>query len=186
MPYAHLHVHSQFSLLDGAIPIKRLAPAAADLGQSAVALTDHCNLYGAVTFHKSCKSAGVHPVIGAGLWVQPEGVAYQDPRRSQGGYHLVCLVEDRRGYENLCKLITDAIFDGMYYKPRVDLDRLQAHREGLLFLTSGLRGPIRSALLEGQPDQARERIQLLGERLGGDRLFLELQDTGLADEAQLN
>ncbi len=186
MAFVHLHVHSQFSLLDGAIPIKKLAPAAAALGQSAVALTDHCNLYGAVTFHQSCKAAGVHPVIGAGLWVQPEGVDYRDPRRAHGGYHLVCLVEDQRGYQNLCRLITDAIFDGMYYKPRVDLEQLQAHKDGLIFLTSGLRGPIRSAILHGHPEDARAQVQALGERLGADRLFLELQDTGLADEAALN
>ena len=186
MAFVHLHVHSQYSLLDGAIRLGALAPAAASLGQRAVALTDHCNLYGAVTFHKSCQGAGVHPVIGAGLWVQPEGVAFRDPRRAAGGYHLVCLVEDQRGYENLCKLVTDAIFEGMYYKPRVDLDRLQAHSDGLIFLTSGLRGPIRGSLLEGRDDEARERLQALGERLGPERLFLELQDTGLAEEATVN
>ncbi len=186
MAFVHLHVHSQYSLLDGAIPIKALAPAAAALGQRAVALTDHCNLYGAVSFHKSCKDAGVHPIIGAGLWVQPEGVAYADPRRGSGGYHLVCLVEDQQGYQNLCRLVTDAIFDGMYYKPRVDLDQLQERREGLFFLTSGLRGPVRSAVLDGREEVARERVQELAERLGPDRLYLELQDTGLAQEAPLN
>jgi DNA polymerase-3 subunit alpha len=186
LAYVHLHVHSQFSLLDGAVPIGGLASAAADLGQSAVALTDHCNLYGAVTFHKSCKAAGIHPVIGAGLWVQPEGIAYQDPRRASGGYHVICLVQDDQGYKNLCRLITDAIFEGMYYKPRVDLDRLQAHRDGLVFLTSGLRGPVRSSLVEGRPEEARAKIQALGDRLGSERLFLELQDTGLTDEGALN
>ncbi|MCP4807535.1 MAG: DNA polymerase III subunit alpha [Proteobacteria bacterium] len=183
MGFAHLHVHSQFSLLDGAIPIKKLAPRAAELGQSSVALTDHCNLYGAVQFHKSCKGAGVHPVFGSGLWVQPDGQSVKDPAGQLGGYHLVCLIENQVGYKNLCALITEAIFDGMFYKPRVDLTLLEKYREGLIVLTSGLRGPVRADLARGRTDEARWRVEQLGEIFGPDNLFLELQDVGFdADE----
>ena len=174
--FAHLHVHSQFSLLDGAIPIKKLAPAVAALGQSAVALTDHCNLYGAVPFHKSCKAAGVHPVFGSGLWVQEEGVDFKDPEGQFGGYHILLLIENDAGYENLCKLITKAIFDGMYYKPRVDLTQLQSHSEGLIALTSGMRGPIRGLLARGERQRAMERATRLAEVFGDQHLFLEMQD----------
>jgi DNA polymerase-3 subunit alpha len=121
MGFVHLHVHSQFSLLDGALTIEALAPAVKAIGQTGVALTDHTNLYGAVTFHKACKEQGLHPVFGAGLWVQPEGVGYKDPANELGGYHLIALIEDKAGYQNLNQLITRAIFDGIYYKPRIDL-----------------------------------------------------------------
>ena len=176
MAFAHLHVHSQFSLLDGAIPIKKLAPAVAELGQKAVALTDHCNLYGAVPFHKSCKSAGVHPVFGSGLWVQEEGVDFKDPEGQFGGYHMLLLIENDAGYKNLCKLITEAIFDGMYYKPRVDLRQLEQHSEGLIALTSGMRGPIRGLLARGERQRATDRARRLAEIFGDQHLFLEMQD----------
>ncbi|MCB9759160.1 MAG: DNA polymerase III subunit alpha [Alphaproteobacteria bacterium] len=186
MAFAHLHVHSQFSLLDGAIPIKKLAPAVAELGQPAVALTDHCNLYGAVTFDKSCKEAGVRPVFGAGLWVQPEGVAFEDPAGAFGGYHALFLIEDDAGYRNLSQLITTAIFDGIYYKPRVDLALLRRHKDGLIVLTSGMRGPIRGALAQGDPQTARARLEQLADIFGAEHLFVELQDVGFDGEAEAN
>ena len=186
MAFVHLQVHSQFSLLDGAIPLEDLAPAVAKLGQTAVALTDHCNLYGAITFDKACKEHHLHPVHGAGLWVQPEGVAYQDPAGLLGGYHLVVLVEDSVGYGNLSALITKAIFNGLYYKPRVDLSLLAEHREGLIVLSSGLRGPVRGHLVGERPDLARLRLSELRDIFGPDHLFVELQDGGLPGEELAN
>ncbi len=186
MAFAHLHVHSQYSLLDGAIPLEQLAPAVAGMGQTAVALTDHCNLYGAVQFHKSCKAAGIKGVIGSGLWVQPEGRDFKDPRGQRGGYHLVALVEDAKGYRNLSQLITQAIFDGMYYKPRVDLDMLRRYRDGLIFLTSGMRGPVRTHLRQGAPDRARRSLEQLCEIIAPDNLLVELQDTGFEGEELAN
>jgi len=185
MAFAHLHVHSQFSLLDGAVPIKKLGPAAAELGQSAVALTDHCNLYGAVAFDKSCKGL-IQPVFGSGLWWQPEGLAHTSDRKEQAAWHLVALIEDQQGYQNLCKLITAAIFDGMYYKPRIDSDQLAAHREGLMWLTSGARGPVKGPALEGRPEQASHHLEQLARLLGPEQLFVELQDVGLDGELEAN
>ncbi|MEE2749921.1 MAG: DNA polymerase III subunit alpha [Myxococcota bacterium] len=186
MAFAHLHVHSQFSLLDGAIPIKQLAPAVAALGQEAVALTDHCNLYGAVTFDKTCKSAGVKPVFGAGIWVDPLGLAHRPTSAKDAGYHLLCLVENEQGYLNLCNLITTAIFDGMHYKPRVDLEGLRAHSEGLIALTSGSRGPIRSPFLSGREEKAAELMEPLVGIFDSDHLYVELQDVGLPRDVEAN
>lgn len=186
MAFAHLHVHSQFSLLDGAIPIKKLAPAADALGLNAVALTDHCNLYGAVPFHKSTKGTGVHPVFGSGIWIQEEGQDYQDPQGQLGGYHLLLLIKDEHGYKNLCKLITDAIFDGMFYKPRVGLEHLRKHSEGLICLTSGMRGPVRGLLAAGEADKARARTERLAEIFGDQHLYLELQDVAFQGDDLAN
>ena len=186
MAFAHLHVHSQYSLLDGAIKLDRLATAAAELGQSAVALTDHCNLYGAVQFHKSCMKAKVHPVFGAGIWVQHEGIATRDVAAAMGGYHVLLLIENAKGYENLCALVTKAIFDGMYYKPRVDLEMLRERHEGLILLTSGMRGPIRDALARGREDEARWRFEGLAEIFDDEHLYIELQDVGFEGDDRAN
>ena len=186
MAFVHLHVHSQYSLLDGAIKLKTLAPTVKAMGQQAVALTDHCNLYGAVQFHKSCKEEGIKAVLGAGLWVQPEGQQARDPLGQRGGYHLVALVEDAVGYKNLSKLITSAIFDGMYYKPRVDLTLLRKHRDGLIFLTSGMRGPVRGHLAQGEPERAQRALAALCEVLSPDNLLLELQDVAFDGDLLAN
>ena len=179
MSFAHLHVHSQFSLLDGTASPGAIAKRAAELGMPAVALTDTCNLYGAVAFYKACRGAGVHPVLGAEVAVQPEGVGHQDPQGVQGGYQVVLLVEDPTGYRNLCHLITRAIYDGMYYRPRIDLDLLRAHRDGLIVLTGGRKGVLGRALAAGRVDLARERLVRLREVLRDDQLHVELQDLGL-------
>jgi len=186
MAFAHLHVHSQFSILDGAIPVKKLAGSVAKLGQTSVALTDHCNLYGAVAFDKSCKGEGIHPVFGSGLWWQPEGLDFEDPREGLGGHHLIALIKDKAGYRNLCHLITRAIFDGMHYKPRVDLALLEKHREGLIFLTSGMRGPVRGPIVSGEPEKARDYLSRLAETFGEDHLYVELQDVGFDADLEAN
>ncbi|MEQ1564849.1 MAG: DNA polymerase III subunit alpha [Myxococcota bacterium] len=186
MAFAHLHVHSQFSILDGTATVEALAKRAAKLEMGALALTDTANLYGAVAFYKACKSAGIRSVLGAELHVQPEGIAYADPAREEGGYQLVVLVEDAGGYRNLCRLVTDGIFDGMAYKPRVDGERLARHRDGLLFLTSGMKGVVGRAAAKGDPDLARQRFAQLLEWVGPERLFLEVQDLGLPGQEEVN
>src|SRR5688572_27692415 len=121
MAFVHLHVHSQFSILDGTATVDALAKRAAKLEMGSLALTDTANLYGAVAFSKACKKEKVHAIHGAELHVQPEGLAFADPAREEGGYQLVALIENHAGYQNLCRLVTAGIFDGMAYKPRVDL-----------------------------------------------------------------
>jgi len=179
MAFVHLHLHSQYSLLDGTMDPSEIAHLAAEQGMGAVALTDTGNLYGAVALYKACKAAKVRPVLGAELHVQSEGVEYRDAERELGGYQLVALVEDEQGYHNLCKLITRAIFDGNWYKPRVDLDLLREHAGGLIFLTGGRAGPIGRAVETGHPAEALARVRDLAAFLDRDHLYVELQDLGL-------
>jgi DNA polymerase-3 subunit alpha len=186
MAFVHLHVHSQFSLLDGTMGPADIATLAAKGGMRAVALTDTCNLYGAVSFFKACKKRGVKPILGAELHVQPEGIVFRDPEREAGGYQLVVLVENEVGYRNLCQLITRAIFDGTWYKPRVDLSLLERHREGLIFLTGGRKGVVGRAVEAGHPEAALQQVQGLCAFLGPEQLYLELQDLGLPDQEPIN
>jgi DNA polymerase-3 subunit alpha len=186
MGFVHLHVHSQFSLLDGTMDVEDIANLAKKAGQTAVALTDTCNLYGAVPFYKACKGAGVQAILAAELHVQPEGVSYEDGEREQGGYQLVALVEDEVGYRNLCHLVTEAIFHGTQYKPRVDLAQLRARREGLIFLTGGRKGAFGRPLLRGDRGAAERAASALRDAVGEDRLYLELRDHGVPGDEEVN
>lgn len=185
MSFVHLHVHSQFSLLDGTASPAAIADRAAALGMPAVALTDSCNLYGAVAFYKACKAKGVKAILGAEITVQPQGVDFRDPERENGGYQAVFLVENDEGYQNLCQLITRAIFDGQYYRPRIDLDMLRAHHRGLIVLTGGRKGLVGRAVERGAPEDAGPALAELLEVMGPDNLFVELQDLGLAKGEEL-
>ncbi len=173
MAFAHLHVHSQMSLLNGVASPKDLAKAAKGAGFEALALTDTCNLYGSVAFYKACKDVGLRPVYGAEIWVDPLGIGHRESRLEEA-FQLVLLVEDHRGYQNLCELVTRAIFDGIHYRPRIDLDLLRAHKDGLIALTSGELGPIR----RGRSDNA-ERLGRIAELMGPERLYAELMDHGV-------
>ena len=172
MAFAHLHTHSQFTLLNGVPSPKDLVKAAKARGMDALALTDTCNLYGAVTFYKACKDAGIHPVFGTEIWVDPRGIANREDRL-EGAFQVVLLVENDEGYRNLCELITRAIFDGLHYRPRIDLSLLRAHHPGLLCLTSGEQGLIRRTGSDNG-----ERLARLAEIFGPERLFCELMDQG--------
>ncbi len=185
MAFVHLHNRSQYSILDGAMRPGELVARAKALDMHAVALTDTCNLYGAVEFYKAAKGAGIHPVFGAELWVLPEGLDRIDERTPDGGWNLVFLIESAAGYHNLCALVTEAIFDGMHYRPRIDLAQLERRREGLIVLTGGIHGPM-GASCRGDLEVARDRIQQLLDILGPDHLFLELQDVGLPGQAEAN
>jgi DNA polymerase-3 subunit alpha len=186
MAFVHLHVHSQLSLLDGTADPEDIGRAAARLGFQAIALTDTNNLFGAVAFYKSCKANKVRPILGAELHVQPEGVAHKDPRGLDGGFQIVALVEDEVGYRNLCWLVTEAIFHGIHYKPRVDLEQLAARRDGLVFLTGGLRGCGAEAMSAGRHDDALAEIQRLCAAVGQERLYLELVDVGVPGQELIN
>ena len=182
MAFVHLHNRTQFSLLDGAMRPGELVSRAAELQMGAVAITDTANLYGAVEFYKAARAAEVRPILGAELWLWPEGIAQLDPRGVDGGWQLVFLVENQVGYRNLCALLTEAIFDGMHYRPRVDLDQLSKYSEGLIALTSGLNGPLGTSC-RSDLQLGRERIGQLAEIMGSEHLFLELHDNGLDGQA---
>jgi DNA polymerase-3 subunit alpha len=186
MAFVHLHVHSQFSILDGTATVDALVAAAEARGFTHLALTDTANLYGAVAFFKACKGAKIKPILGAELHLQPEGLAYEDPHREEGGGQLIALVEDAEGYGNLCRLVTDGIFDGMSYKPRIDFERLARHHRGLTFLTGGPKGLVGRPFSRGDEGRASAWLDRLLEVVGAERVFLELQDVGLPGQEELN
>lgn len=181
MAFVHLHNRTQFSLLDGAMRPKELVGRASELNMGAVAVTDTCNLYGAVEFYKAAKAADIRPILGAELWLWPEGITSLDPRAPDGGWQIVLLVENPTGYKNLCALLTNAIFDGMHYRPRIDLTQLSTHSEGLIGLTSGLNGPL-GISCRGDLELGQARISQLAEILGPEHLYLELHDNGLVGQ----
>ncbi len=191
MSFAHLHVQSQFTLLNGVNTPKELAKACKDRGMDALALTDVNNLYGAVEHFKACKEYGLHFTLGATMWVDPRGIAHREGPLHQEAWQVVLLIEDETGYRNLAALITEAIYEGLYYRPRIDPTLLRARRDGLLCLSAGELGPIR--LGEGRraddpaaEELARARVGLLGDIFGPDRLFLELQDHGVEGQTERN
>ncbi len=179
MSFAHLHVHSQFSILAGVPAPKKLVEAAAKQGMSALGLTDTCNLYGAVEHYKACKDKKIHPVFGTELWIDPRGIGTREGGLA-GCFNLVLLVEDEVGYQNACELVTRAIFDGIYHRPRVDLALLRQHGKGLFcLLGNGETGVVRR---DGRDENLRTILDLFGV----DRVFGELMDHGFDWQAEVN
>ncbi len=179
MAFVNLQVYSQYSLLRSCIRVKKLPKAVKALGQDVAVLADDSNLFGMVKFLDAAKDAGVRPVVGATINVQPEGVAYADPLGVEGGYKLTALVENEAGYKNLCALLTSAMLEGMHFKPRVDLVALAQHSEGLVFVTDGVYGPLRRAKMHGMTrGEARNRLRELADAVGKNRLYLSLCDVG--------
>ncbi|MEG1811689.1 MAG: DNA polymerase III subunit alpha [Clostridia bacterium] len=181
--FVHLHLHTQYSLLDGACVIDRLVEKLQELGQTACAITDHGAMYGVVEFYEKLTAAGLHPVIGCEMYVCPDMDDKSSAKRDYS--HLILLCENMVGYHNLCKLNSEAFVRGFYYKPRVDYKMLEKYSEGLICLSACLSGDLPKALLNGQPDKAREMAQKYVDIFGKDNFFVELQDHGLAEERQV-
>ena len=192
MGFVHLHCHSQFTILNGMPSPKKIIQTADEMGMSAVAMTDTCNLFGAVQFHKAAKGTGVKPIFGSEIWLWPEGVksipqVQKERRPRDGGWHLNFLVQNKVGYHNLSKLITEAIYYGMHFRPRIDLDLLETHAEGLLISTSGLNGPLGYALTQNDPiAEGKKILNRLGNIFGEDKLFLELQDYAIQNQPEFS
>ncbi|HME80789.1 MAG TPA: DNA polymerase III subunit alpha, partial [Candidatus Eremiobacteraceae bacterium] len=176
--FVHLHVHSEYSLLDGACRVGDLVSAAADAGMPALALTDHGVLYGALEFYFAAKSKGIKPIIGCEMYVAPRGRLDRSARDEQ---HLTVLAVDRDGYDNLLKLVSAGFLEGYYYKPRVDLDLLAAHHKGLVVLSGCLGGGVQQALLHDDVDGARALVRDY-RAIFGERYFLELHHHHMAAE----
>jgi DNA polymerase-3 subunit alpha len=186
--FVHLHVHSEYSLLDGACRVDRLTQRAAALGFGALALTDHGVLYGAIDFYQAARRAGVKPILGCEVYVAPG--SRLEKRTLSGGrdayHHLVLLAENATGYKNLIKLVTAAHLEGYYYKPRIDKELLAAHREGLIALSGCLASEIPSLIADEQLQEARDAIDGFKQVFGPDHFFLEVQDHGIAEQAVVN
>ena len=153
--FVHLHVHTEYSLLDGACRIPALVSRAKELGQKSLAITDHGVMYGVVDFYKECKKQGIHPVIGCEVYVAPRTRFDKVHRIDTSPYHLVLLCENETGYQNLIAMVSKASIEGFYSKPRVDLELLRMHHEGLICLSACLAGQIPRRLMEKDYDAAR-------------------------------
>jgi DNA polymerase-3 subunit alpha len=184
--FVHLHVHSEFSLLDGLGRIPELVDAAAAAGFDSLALTDHGALYGAVAFYQACSTKGIKPVIGVETYVARRSMRDKEGKADANPYHLILLARDWDGYLNLCRLVTDAHIDGYYYKPRIDRDHLARHAKGLIGLSACLNGEIARALASDDWELATKIAGEYGEIFGPDGFWLELQDHGLAEQQALN
>ena len=186
-PFVHLHLHTQYSLLDGAIRIKDLIEKAVGLGMPAVAMTDHGNLFGAIEFYQAAKSAGIKPIIGCEMYIAPGSM--RDKKASSAkdaSNHFTLLAKDITGYQNLVKLVTAGYLDGYYYKPRIDKDLLAKHAEGLIALSGCLKGEINGYLLADQPAKAREAAAAYRDIFAPGDFYVELHDHGLSAQAKCN
>lgn len=182
--FVHLHLHTEYSLLDGACRIDRLFDRLKELGQSAVAITDHGVMYGCVDFYKAAKKAGIKPIIGCEVYVATRS-RFDKVNRIDGYHHLVLLCKNEVGYKNLIKLVSKGFIDGFYNKPRIDKELLQQHHEGLICLSACLAGEIPQALLAGDYQKAKD-VALWYQQLFGDgNFYIELQNHGLEEQKQV-
>ena len=186
MSFTHLHVHSEYSLLDGACRIKNLAKAAKSLGQTSLALTDHGVMYGAVDFYRACKNEGIKAVIGCEVYVAPRSRFDKTAQLDRGYYHMVLLCENNTGYQNLIKLVSAGFTEGFYNKPRIDDELLEKHSEGLICLSACLAGELPKKLLEGDYAGAKKKAEYYQKIFGKNNFFIELQNHGLEEQLRVN
>lgn len=183
--FVHLHVHSEYSLLDGAARISDLVRGAAEYGMKALALTDHGVMYGAVPFYKACVAAGIKPIIGCEAYLTAGSRKERGSRKDQPIYHLILLAKNETGYRNLMKLCSIGHLEGYHYKPRIDMDALKAHHEGIVCLSACLGGEVPQHLLHGRTEEARKAAIRYRDIFGED-FYLELQDHGLPEQKRVN
>ena len=188
MSFVHLHVHTEYSLLDGFCRIDGLAKRVRELGQTAVAVTDHGVMYGAVDFYRSCKKEGVKPIIGCEVYMTPTGRSLRDKvhELDAESRHLVLLCRNETGYRNLSYMVSRAFIDGFYIKPRIDMALLRSHSEGLIALSACLAGEIPRLLVGRNYDRAREYALEMRDIFGPDGFYLELQDHGIQNQTVVN
>ena len=183
--FVHLHLHTQYSLLDGAIRPEALITLAREYKMPAVAMTDHGNLFGAVEFYQKAIKAGIKPIIGCEVYVAPGSRTDKTQARGESAFHLVLLVKNAKGYQNLCKLLTKAYLEGFYYRPRVDKELLREMNDGLIALSACLHGEVAFNLNRGQRDAAERAASEYREIFGNRRFFLEIQHNGLEEQEKV-
>ena len=186
VPFAHLHVHSEYSLLDGACRIEELADRVAALGQTACALTDHGVMYGVIDFYRACKARGIHPVIGCEVYLAPHSRFDRSYVNGEWHSHLILLCENMTGYRNLIHMVSLGFAEGFYMKPRIDMELLRQHSEGLICLSACLAGAIPRAIAEGDMDGAYELCEDFLEIFDRDHFYLEVQDHGIEVQKKVN
>ena len=186
MGFVHLHVHTEYSLLDGACRIRDLPARIREMGQTAVAITDHGVMYGAIDFYRACKAEGIHPIIGCEVYVARRTRFDKIHEYDAESRHLVLLCKNETGYRNLSYMVSQAFVEGFYIKPRIDLDLLRQHSEGLIALSACLAGEIPKRLVNGDYDGAKEYALTMQEIFGEDNFYLELQDHGIPQQTLVN
>ena len=177
--FVHLHVHTQYSLLDGAARIKDLVARAKELEMSALAITDHGAMYGVVDFYKECRKEGIKPILGMEAYVAPHSMEDREGMREYA--HLILLAKNDKGYHNLMKLSSLAFTKGFYYKPRIDYDLLEQYSNGLICLSACIAGSIPTLLLNDRYDEARALAERL-KRVFKDDFYIELQNHGIEEQ----
>ena len=183
--FVHLHVHSEFSLLDGANRIKDLPVRAKELGMKAMAITDHGVMFGAIDFYKACLANGIKPIIGCEVYVAPRGREDKDPNIDARYNHLILLAKDNEGYKNLTKLVSIGFTEGFYYKPRIDKEVLEKYHEGLVCCSACLAGEVSQAILKGDMEEA-ERVATWFKNVFGEDYYLEIQNNGIKEQVLVN
>ncbi|MBE5781581.1 MAG: PHP domain-containing protein, partial [Clostridiales bacterium] len=185
MEFCHLHTHTAYSLLDGAARISDLLDRAKELGMTHMAMTDHGVMYGAVEFYTEAKARGITPILGCEVYVARNRKEKQG-RVDREYSHLVLLAENEVGYRNLLKLVSAGFLEGYYYRPRIDYELLEQHKEGLIALSACLAGDIPRLITAGQREEARELAIRLDAMLGRGNFYLELQDHGILEQRGVN
>ena len=187
MAFTHLHVHTEYSLLDGSNKIKEYVKRVKELGMDSAAITDHGVMYGVIDFYKACKAEGINPILGCEVYVAPNS---RFDKELTGGedryYHLVLLAENNKGYENLMKIVSRGFTEGYYYKPRVDMELLQEYHEGIIALSACLAGKVQRYIQKGLVDEAKKAALKYQDCFGKGNYFLELQDHGLPEQKLVN
>lgn len=189
MEFIHLHNHSDYSLLDGAITVGKLVKKAIDLGMPAIALTDHGNMFGAIEFYQKARKAGITPIVGQEFYMAPGSRLSKEfvkDSNEEKSYHLLLLAKNEKGYKNLLKLSSIGYTEGFYYKPRIDMEMLVKHSEGLICGSACLAGQIPRHIMKGQLKEARDLAGTFNEIFGRDNFYLELQDHGIPEQVQVN
>ena len=186
MAFVHLHVHTEYSLLDGACRINKLMQRVKELGQDAIAVTDHGVMYGVIDFYRAAKAAGIKPIIGCEVYVAPRRMQDRVHGVDNEAQHLVLLCENETGYRNLSYLVSRGFLDGFYVRPRIDLELLRQHSEGLIALSACLAGAIPRRLRAGDYEGAKQYALELEEIFGKEHFYLELQDHGLPEQREVN
>ena len=188
MSFVHLHVHTEYSLLDGSNKIKEYVARVKELGMNSAAITDHGVMYGVIEFYRAAKATGIKPILGCEVYVAPGSRFDKTPGNNteERYYHLVLLAENQKGYENLTKIVSKGFVDGFYYKPRVDLELLEEYSEGIIALSACLAGEVQKYLLRGMYAEAVEAANRYRRIFGEHNFFLELQDHGMQEQALVN
>ena len=184
--FIHLHVHTEYSLLDGFSRLKKLISKAKELNMSSIAITDHGCMFGVIDFYKVAKKEGIKPIIGCEVYVASRTLNDKDPNFDKRQGHLILLAENMEGYQNLIKLVSTSYVEGFYYKPRVDMDELRKYSKGIIALSACLAGDIPQALMDRNFEKAKSKTLEYESIFGKGNFYLEIQDHNLPEQREVN